>query len=128
MMSTRSRAATAGSSLSFQKTQPFRYGCRWKNVSAGLASPNQFVVIELLIDSRDLTRNIALIHESTEYQFVTFLAEPGKLFYFFIAAFALDNQSPGVFKTAGRMRQIAGTKENLPLLDRDDLSPLARRL
>src|SRR5215204_244820 len=114
--------------LRFQKTQPFRHRCRWKDVSARLAGPDLLVVIELLIDHGDLARNIALIHDSTEYQFVAFLTEPGKLFFFFIAPFALDYQSPGVFISAWRMRQIAGTNENLSLFDRHDLSPLARWL
>ena len=86
------------------------------------------MIVELLINGGDLARYIALIHKPTENKLIAFLAEPGKLFLFFLAALALDDQSPGVFEPARRMRQVAGTDKNLSLFDRDDLSPLTGRL
>jgi hypothetical protein len=111
-----------------QETQSLCHRRWWKNVSAGLAGADLLVVVELLIDSGDLAGDISLIHDATEYQFIAFLAEPRKLFSFFLAPLSLYDKAPGVIKPARRMRQVAGTNENLSLFDRDDLSPLPWRL
>src|SRR5687768_10120611 len=111
-----------GRLLLTQKTQPLRHRCRRKNVSANLAGADLFVIVELLINGGDLARYIALVHEPTEDKLIAFLAEPGKLFLFLLAALAFYDQSPGVFEAAWRMRQVAGADKNLSLFDRDDLS------
>src|SRR5918992_4425431 len=112
----------------FQEAEPLGDWSFGEYVSAGAAGAKLFVVIELLVNLRDPGRDIVRIHNPRKHQFVTFLAEPCKLFFLPRPPPALDDKTPGVLESPRRMRQSARANEDLPLFDLHQLAPFSFRL